>query len=139
MNQTWENDKIPKNFGPNLLCLAKIWVPKPFLWVLILLVVKHGKKPTSRHNFSLFWSKFAPPPPQFFSWVLPQLDVIHCCKLSLYIISRKTNELNLTNCKKPIFGPILAHLAQICSTKIFLSKIWLHQSLDIMTSYHHVQ
>ena len=35
---------------------------------------------------------------------LPLLDVIHCFKLSLYAISKKTNEPNLRNDKKTIFG-----------------------------------
>ena len=34
-------------------------------------------------------------PPKKFSWILPVLNVRHCCKLSLYAISRKTNEPNL--------------------------------------------
>ena len=42
--------------------------------------------------------------PKFFLWVLPLLDVIHCCKLSLHVISRKPNEPNL----KPSFGPTFA-------------------------------
>ena len=32
-----------------------------------------------------------------FLWGLPLLDVTHCCKLSLYAISRKTNEPNFKN------------------------------------------
>ena len=35
---------------------------------------------------------------------LPLLDFIHCFKLSLYAISKKTNEPNLRNDKKTIFG-----------------------------------
>ena len=31
----------------------------------------------------------------FFLWILPLLEIGHCCKLSLYAISRKTNEPNL--------------------------------------------
>ena len=38
-----------------------------------------------------------------FSWSLPPLDVIHCCKLSLYAISKKTNELNLIKSQKNKF------------------------------------
>ena len=29
--------------------------------------------------------------PIFFSWLLPLLDVRHCCKLSMYAVFRKTN------------------------------------------------
>ena len=41
--------------------------------------------------------------PQFFSWILPLLNVRHCCKLSLYVILRKPNETNLRKGKKPSF------------------------------------
>ena len=44
-----------------------------------------------------FWpvltQKFGPE--KFFSWVLPILNIIYCCKLLLHAISRKTNEPNL--------------------------------------------
>ena len=43
--------------------------------------------------------------PKFFSWTLLLLDVKHCCKLSLYAFSRKTNELNLRKWQKSSFGP----------------------------------
>ena len=75
----------------------------------------------------------------FFLWVLCLLDVRHCCKLSLYAISRTTNEPNLRKWQKPSFGLMLAHLPEIRATKFFFSKIWLCQSLDIMVIYHHVQ
>ena len=79
-------------------------------------------------------------PKFFFLWILPLLDVNHCCKLSLYAISRKTNEPNLRKWqKKPVLGLILVHLAQIRVAKIFFLKIWLRQSLYVMVSYHHVQ
>ena len=35
-----------------------------------------------------------------FLWVLPILDVIHCCKLSLHAVSRKTNEPNFKKWQK---------------------------------------
>ena len=38
-----------------------------------------------------------------FSWSLPPLDVKHCCKLSLYAISKKTSELNLIKSQKNKF------------------------------------
>ena len=44
--------------------------------------------------------------PKFFLWVLPLVGVIHCCKLSLYAISRETNEPNLKKKgKKPSLVP----------------------------------
>ena len=63
-----------------------------------------------------------------FSWVLPLLDVVHCCKLSLYTISRKTNERNLM--AKNLFW------ARFWPN---WPKIWLRQSLDTSVNYHHVQ
>ena len=42
-------------------------------------------------------------PPIFFPGVLPLLDVTHCCKLSLYVISRKTNKSNLRKWQKTQF------------------------------------
>ena len=62
-----------------------------------------AKKTNFGPDFSPFWPKFGPQ--KFFSWVLPLLDVIHCCKLSLYAISRKSNEPNLRKWKEPSFGP----------------------------------
>ena len=35
-----------------------------------------------------------------FSWILPLLDIRNCCKLSLFTISRKTNEPNLRKLQK---------------------------------------
>ena len=46
MNQTWENGKKP-NIGSNFVCLAKIWAPKYFLWVLAPLVVRNYSKLSS--------------------------------------------------------------------------------------------
>ena len=48
------------------------------------------------------------------------LIVIHCFKLSLHVISRKTNEPNLKILAKNLAsGPILAPLAQMLVPKIF--------------------
>ena len=41
--------------------------------------------------------------------------------------------------KNLVLGLILAHFARIQAAKIFFSKIWLRQSLDVMVSYHHGQ
>ena len=47
-----------------------------------------------------------------FSWVLPILDVRHCCQLSLHGISRKTYDLNSRKWRKNlILGLIQAHWA----------------------------
>ena len=48
---------------------------------------ENGKKTNIETNFGTR-SNF------FFSWVLPLLDVRHCGKLSLYAISKKTNDPN---------------------------------------------
>ena len=45
--------------------------------------------------------------PKNFSWVLPLLDVRHCCNISLYAISRKTNDPNSMAKKTPHSGPDL--------------------------------
>ena len=52
-------------------------------------------------------------------WVLPLLDVIYCCKLSLHAISRKTNEPNLRKWQKKISGPILTPPPPLPPTPIF--------------------
>ena len=54
---------------------------------------ENGKETKFGHDFGPFWHKF-------FSRILPLLDVIHWCKLSLYAISRKTNESNLKKWQK---------------------------------------
>ena len=41
--------------------------------------------------------------------------------------------------KNLVLGLILAHLAQTHAAKNFFSKNLLHQSLDVMVSYHHVK
>ena len=43
------------------------------------------------------------------------------------------------NGKKPDFKPDLGLLDPNSGRENFISKIWLHKSLDIMVSYHHVQ
>ena len=44
----------------------------------------------------------------------------------------------LENSKKPSFRPDFGPFSPYLGHQFF-SKIWLHQSLDIMISYHHVQ
>ena len=48
---------------------------------------------------------------------------------------------NSINGEKPHFGPNLGMLGPNLGWQFFFffQKIWLHQSLDIMISYHHVQ
>ena len=60
---------------------------------------------------------------KFFSRILYLLDITHCCKLSLYAISRKSNEPNLREWQKNlVWGPILAPLAQIWAQKNFFKN-----------------
>ena len=116
MNQTWENGKIP-SFEPNFGLFWPKFRPQNFCsWFLPLLDLRNccklslymifqgklmnetwenSKKPSFRPGFRSFVLNLPPPPPQFFSWVLPLLNVRHYCKLSFYAISRKTNEPNL--------------------------------------------
>ena len=56
---------------------------------------------------------------------------MHSCKLSLYTISRKTNEPNRENGKKPSFGSDFDPFDPNSGRKIFFSKV--------MVNYHHVQ
>ena len=71
-----------------------------------------------------FWPKFVPQ--RFFLWTLPVLDGIHCCKLSLFAISRKTNELNLRKWLKTQFGPNF--LPKFGPQRFFL---WILPVLDL--------
>ena len=69
-----------------------------------------------------------------FLWVLPQLDVIHYCKLSLYAIWTKTNEPNLGKWqKKPSFRP---DFDPNLGFKNFYHIFYLYYMLDIVASYH---
>ena len=56
---------------------------------------------------------------------LPVLDVRHCCKLSLYAISKKTNEPNLRKWQKNQFWVQFWHIQPKFGPPIFFSKIWL--------------
>ena len=60
--------------------------------------LKNGEKPSFGANFGTFGPNSDPK--KIFSWILPVLDVRHCCKLSLYAISRKTDEPNLRKWQK---------------------------------------
>ena len=104
------------------LILAHIWSPKFFLgggfplpdiihcWKLSLYAIsrktnspnlKKCKKTIFGTNFHLFWTKFGPK--DFLPWVLQLLDIRNCCKLSLHVISRKTNEPNSRKWQKTQF------------------------------------
>ena len=156
MDHTWQNDKKPyfgSDFGP---FWPKFGSKIFFLWVLTLLDVTlccklslyeiSGKtnEPNLRkwREKNLVSGPILAPLAQIwaqknFLWILPVLDLRHCCKLSLHAISGKNNEPNLRKWGKktsfgPNFGPNLVR-------QIFFSKIRLHQSLEITVSYHLVQ
>ena len=67
-----------------------------------------------------FWPKYRLQ--KLFSWVLPLLDVIHCCKLSLYAMKRKTNKQTWKNGKKSSFGPDFGLFGPNSSYQFFFFK-----------------
>ena len=130
MNETWENGKKPSfklNFGPQ----------KTFLWILPHLDVRHycklslylTSRKTKKTKLEKMVKNLVLSPilacfnqnlvPKIFLWVSHLLDVMDCCKLSLYAISRKINEPNLRKWLKTLFGP---HLGVLC-TKLGSQKI----------------
>ena len=77
--------------------------------------------------------------PKTFLWVLPQLDVRHCRRLTSHAISRKTNDPNSRKGQNISFWACFRPLEPKFGLPNFLKKLWLCQSLDTMVSYHHVQ
>ena len=57
-----------------------------------------------------------------FSWVLPLLDVRHCCKLPLYTISRKTYDLKWRKWGKTLFGPDFGPLDPNLGRQMFFKE-----------------
>ena len=107
MTQTWKNNKKP-NFEPDFGPFGF------FLQALPLLIIGHCPKLSSyaiyrktnepnlrkwqkKTNFGPDFSPFGAKCDSkiFFFMSLPLLEVKHCCRLSLYVIPRKTNEPNL--------------------------------------------
>ena len=64
-----------------------------------------AKNLVSSPTLAQIWS-----PPKKILWILLLLDVRNCCKLSLYAISRKTNEPNLRKWQKTWFRARFWHL-----------------------------
>ena len=78
---------------------------------------ENSNKTNAGPNFGSFGPNLDPKT-FFVAFTLP--DIRHCCKLSLYAISRKTNEPNLRKWQKNlVLGSILTHLAQIRVTNSF--------------------
>ena len=130
-------NKIAQNFLKRLINLFQC-TKRNLLWNFLLWNYWNYMKQASltrrsttfeqKRSFQNFGSK------NFFSWVLPLLDVRHCCKLPFYPISKKPNDPNSKNGEKPHFEPVLVPLAPKLGLKIWFSKIWLRQFLDIMVS-----
>ena len=89
---------------------------------------KNGKKPNFGSDFSPFLPKFGAQ--NVFSWAWPLLDAMHCYKLSLYAISRRTNEPNLRKWKKTSFGLDFGPVGPNLGPKFFLS--WILPLLDVI-------
>ena len=70
---------------------------------------------------------------KFFSWVLPLLYVIHCCKLSFYAISRKTNEPNFRKWQKNQFQ------AQFWTIWFWVTSIFFFKYLALSVTRYHGQ
>ena len=101
---------------------------------------ENGKKSSSRPDSGSFWPKFGLQ--KIFLQILPLLDVRHAdvsCKLSLYAISRNTNETNLSKWQKTWFWAWRWPIWPKFRCQKSFSKVWLRQSLDIMVSYHQAQ
>ena len=137
---------------PILTHLAQIWGSQIVQWNLALLVVRHcsmlwklmNKRKLKRKLINQTWGNGKKPTfepdwsfglPKLFTWVLPLLNVRHCCKLWLYAISRKTMEPNLrTWQKKLILGSILARFAQIWVQRFFFVSLALLDVRQELTS-----
>ena len=90
--------------GPILTHLAQIWAANIFLDIVTRYhpiqfkgklrnqTWENGKKTHFGPDFGPFWPKFGS---QKNLWILRQLDVRHYCKISLYWVSKETNEPNL--------------------------------------------
>ena len=71
--------------------------------------------------------------PKCFSWILPLLDVRHCCKLSSCAISRENYKANLRKWQKKLsFGPNFGPFDLNLGPNFF-------SLLDIVASYHCMQ
>ena len=100
--------------GPILALSAQTWVPKcffeDFTFTRCQTLLQAIIACTFKENYCTKLEKMAENlvsgpnlGPYFFSLVLPLLEVRHCCKLSLYALSRKTIEPNLRKWQKTYF------------------------------------
>ena len=91
-----------------------------------------------------FWAWFWPVLTQIFS---PKpfcesfflIDVIHCCKESLYSILMKTNVSNMKNDKYPSFGPDFGLFGPNFGPKNFFHGFYINWMLWIIASCHCIE
>ena len=88
---------------------------------------ENGKKSIFGTDFGLFGPNLGPK--IFFSWILLQVYVRHCWKLSFYAISRKNNESKWENHRKPSVWPNFGLFWLKFGPKFFL---WISSLLDFM-------
>ena len=94
--------------------------------------LENSKKPNFGPDFGYFGSN-ASPKKFFLSFTSTRCyHVTHCCMLSLYAISRKTNEPNLEKWQKNLVsGVIVARLFQIQASNFFFKNL-----ASSVTRYH---
>ena len=93
------------------------YYPMQFKEKLLNQTLKNNKKPNFGPDFGMFRPKFVP------NFYFNGIQYINCCNLSLYGISRKTNDPNLRKQRKNLVsGPILAHLPQSQASNFFFEK-----------------
>ena len=93
------------------------------------------KKPVSGPTLALLAQIWAQ---KNFLWILPVLDVRHCCKLSLHAISSKNNKPNLRKWGKkpsfgPNFGPNLVHEIFFSKNTVSYHLVQYHKKLMIQS------
>ena len=79
-----------------------------------------------------FRSDFGPLGPKFYLLILPLVEVRHCCKLSFYVNSRKTNEPNLRKWQKTYFRA----RSESIWPKFRLSIFFFKNLASTVTRYH---
>ena len=79
-----------------------------FQGILMNQIWENGKKPTFRTDFGSFSPNLGQ---EIFLWILPPPHIRHCFKLSLYAISRKTNEPNFFGHNFGPFGSISHYIS----------------------------
>ena len=76
---------------------------------------------------------------QIWSIFFVGLHVIHCCKLSLYAISRKSNESNLKKWQKTSFEHNFGTFGPNLGPQNFFHGLYFYYILGTIASYHCIQ